>query len=458
MPVELVTIPHVHLASTGRWDTSTGVWEPTTATFAAIIQAQDDPGIRTPIIKLGHADRKSGLEVPAVGRIENLSVENDGADLYGDLVGVPKWLGEIIASAYPDRSVEVVMGYTGATGHKHDAVLTGLALLGVSTPAIESLEDVRDLYQGEYEELVAATAAAGGKPVVATFAADPASVAFHKLRAHAAKPTKKVKASVSMDFVRSEFYERLPSGSWTWIREIWSDFLIVDDDEGELYQIPWSEGSDGTVDFSTPVPVKVQYVPSTEEEAEDAAEPAMIMLGRFHNDDPQLIAASKPEGGQPMPNADLVARLGLPEDATQEQVDAAIIAKLDTTPVPETVVPATLPEGAVVMDEAQVGELVSAAKRGDEAFKMLADQARDRVLDGAIKAGKFPPARREHYVSMWEKDPEGTKSYVETVLAAGLIPVEAATGHAGDMEGEDAAVGAQIDAHFAALAGQEVTQ
>lgn len=399
--LKLVTIPHVHLASVGTWDCSTGKWECTSAKLAAIVAAQDDPGVRSGVIKLGHVDPRFDGQ-PAVGRIENLSLEDDGMELYGDLVGVPSWLPEVLASAFPSRSVEVIENYAGTTGHTHAAVLTGLALLGVTAPAIGSLEDVAAMYDPEYVELIAA-AGAGSTRHVGVFAA------------------------VSVDTLRAEFYEKLPAGSWTWIREIYAGsdaYLIVDDDEGDLYKIPWSE-SDGSITFGAPVRVEVQYV----ESAESADDDSLLMLARFTTPDPVLVRASQGDTPMPIDPKDLLAVVGLPETATAEEYQARLdeLATLAAPPTPEPDVKPTplaeLPEGSVVLDEAQVAELVSAARSGAEAHAILAAQDRDRVLDAAVRAGKFPPARRAHYIAMWEKDPDGTREHVEKTLAAGLIPV-----------------------------------
>lgn len=413
--LQLVTVANVHLASVGTWECSTGTWECTPEDLAAIVGAQDDPGIRTAILKLGHVDNRFDGE-PAVGRVGNLRLSDDGMELYGDYIGIPKWLGEIIESAFPSRSVEVYKAYAGSTGHTHAAVLTGVALLGVTPPAIASLDDVRALYAGEYEELVAAS---------------------HGDRAELVTATAPVVASISMDNVRSEFYERLPAGSWAWIREIWSDFLIVDDDDGELFQIPWSDAGDGKVEFGAPVAVEVQYVPSTEEA--DEGEPELIMLGRFASKDPRLSASSHTnEGESTVDKKDLLALVGLDEDATEEQYAARLselgeLAAPEAAPVVESPAPLAVPElpdGVSVIDTAQLEELVSAAAAGRSARDELDGKARDDVLTAAVKAGKFPPARKAHWAALWDKDPEGTKASIAG-LAAGLLPVAASEGEHG---------------------------
>lgn len=47
------------------------------------------------------------------------------------------------------------------------------------------------------------------------------------------------------------------------------------------------------------------------------------------------------------------------------------------------------------------------------------DAARDRLLDGAIKAGKFGESRRAYYAALYDRDPEGTSALVAK-LASGV--------------------------------------
>lgn len=447
--VELVTVPNVHLCSVGRWEVAVGpevdpatghpVWTVTPEQLASIVAAAGDPGIRTPIVKLGHHDRLTDIEMPAVGHVENLRTSADGLDLYGDLVGVPAWLAKIMGSAYPSRSVEVAFDYSAAgTARSHDAVLTALALLGEHTPAIESLEDVKALYDGEYEELLAAASRHGAKSRTLI---EEVPVTKPKLSARIVNlwrsltGTDAAVASVSIDTMRAEFYDRLPAGSWAWIREVWNDFIVVDNDDGDLYRIPWSEGTDGEVMFGDPTRVVVEYV----EAPASATDDAPLMLARCSAAGPRLSARATrtPDLGGHM-NKDHLAALGLPEDATDEQVSEKL-AELTKSPdetggdtKPETKV--EVGDGQVVVDEETFATLKRNAEAGATAAKTLADRDRDEYLDRAVRAGKFPPARLGHYRTMFDADAEGARTIIDG-LEAGLVPVDsAALGHSGNVE------------------------
>ena len=140
--------------------------------------------------------------------------------------------------------------------------------------------------------------------------------------------------------------------------------------------------------------------------------------------------------------------LGLTADATEAEVNAALLARLTTSSAPvvditsaatETAPPATatdttelpvaaasvapaIPEGMVLVDAAAFEEVRAGAALARSLHEQNEAQVRARVLDDAIRLGKFPPARREHYEAMLKADPEGGVAVIES-LSAGLIPV-----------------------------------
>lgn len=151
-------------------------------------------------------------------------------------------------------------------------------------------------------------------------------------------------------------------------------------------------------------------------------------------------------------------QLGLPADASEADVEAALDAKLappavdpaaappfDADPAPADP-PAPPADGVVQVDAAKWAEVQAAAAAGAQAAKQLRDQARDAYLTDAVKAGKFPPARREHYRAMFDADEVGARALVDG-LAAGLVPTVAA-GHS-----DDAAETAEDDALMGELIG-----
>lgn len=149
--MDLVTIKGVELAKVGSWHTSTGPFDVDRALLEHIVEAHQAHVMRHPVIKLGHVDPRFDGQ-PAVGYVDNLRV--DGDVLLGDFAGVPRAFADIAATAFPDRSVEVFYQFEDQAGTTWPAVLTAVALLGASAPAVSALTS----WQGVAELFTAASA------------------------------------------------------------------------------------------------------------------------------------------------------------------------------------------------------------------------------------------------------------------------------------------------------------
>ncbi|MET0416048.1 MAG: 2'-5' RNA ligase family protein [Actinoplanes sp.] len=147
--IDLARREGVELVRTGSWSTMSGSWNPTPDDLAAAVEAQSCPAIGKPIIKLGHLDKRFKPDPendgePAMGYFENLRVADGGHTLLGDQVTLP-WLHSVQAAAYPSRSIEGNYNHTCASGHRHKFVLTAVALLGVTPPAVKTIRRLNDL-------------------------------------------------------------------------------------------------------------------------------------------------------------------------------------------------------------------------------------------------------------------------------------------------------------------------
>jgi hypothetical protein len=305
-----------------------------------------------------------------------------------------------------------------------------------------------------------------------------------------------VVAQVNLDDVRRGYYSSLdPSQMWWWIRAVYFDpnELIVDDDEGGLYRVPFqSEGEE--VSFGDPVQVKIQYV-DTPAKTKAAALVRASVAASLGN--PVMMfnarADSRPGGCMtPEEAAALRGRLNLtpeqlPDDADDATVTRVVIqaasARPETPPAePAPAPPAPdeggdggdggdegdegggeesrtrtgiqstaaasripgsspiqLPEGTIVVDKATWEAVADQARQGAELAAKTRDTERDSFLNTAIKAGKFPPSRKTHYLKAWDADPEGTRGLIDS-LAVGLVPVEArGTAGTGQVESAQAA-------------------
>jgi hypothetical protein len=155
-PVPLRTLHGIEMAAIGTWKAKTGETTFTTEDFAEAVAAMECPGVRNPVIKLGHDedDAESGIRwdgEPAVGWVANMRF--DGQKLIGDFTGMPAWLVDadeaglaVIAAAYPDRSIEIYRPFLCQVGHLHPSVVTAISLLGVAPPGVGVLKSMQDVY------------------------------------------------------------------------------------------------------------------------------------------------------------------------------------------------------------------------------------------------------------------------------------------------------------------------
>jgi len=112
-------------------------------------------------------------------------------------------------------------------------------------------------------------------------------------------------------------------------------------------------------------------------------------------------------------------RLGFSAEADLDE--DSVLAAIDRIAAPKN----TLPEGTRVIDEAQYNDLVAAAREGREARAQQIEDRRERIVAQAITDGKIPPARREHYLALMEKDEEGTTEWLNKLEASEGFSVKA---------------------------------
>lgn len=172
----------------------------------------------------------------------------DGHCIVGDLTGVPVWLGNIMGSAFPSRSIEGRFNVKTPTGKKHRLVIMGLALLGITWPGVLTIDDIASLYTEKGPD-VEVTEATPDIPVIITAAN--------------ARP---LTAQVSVEDLRRAWQESVkgdPAKFNWWLRSIYvdPDELIVDaDDGGTLYRQPYSILKNDRIKFGKPKRVKIKYV------------------------------------------------------------------------------------------------------------------------------------------------------------------------------------------------------
>lgn len=363
--MDFVTIKDVELISVGMdWPSASG---PITFRFEhlndAMVAANEDPHIVPPRLKIGHSDPRfadpddPGHDPfydgePAFGSVHNLRLINDGATLIGDYVLVPAWLGEVLPSAYPNRSIEgayeALEGPLGeplgswevdTPGGKHYSfVLTACALLGLCRPAVQDLEDLRALLTEGDGVIVTGDPEAEGEPVAASGGSVSAgSMGDVKRPASATADIDKVIDVFCQDFCEGERY-------WWWPRSLWVDpnVVIADDDEGSLWSIPITTGPTQDVEFGEPSRVLQTFVDAPAQAVAMAAgDPRMVSAAtdarpavRFTTRGQTPLASRKKGGAQGgvtppgrtfgMDFKALRASLSVGDEVTDEQIAAAL--------------------------------------------------------------------------------------------------------------------------------------
>lgn len=273
----------------------------------------------------------------------------------------------------------------------------------------------------------------------------------------------RVAASVDTSDVRSAFYEQVAVDDryWWWIHQVYLEpkVVIADDEQGEFWLVPYSLSTDG-VEFEDPVQVYIQWV-ETESGEVKASNGKTVNLPEHFGKPAQLWAAAKdsrptdrqvewdnknPEKGKEAKAAvaiDITAlraaaglsEAELPDDATEEQINTALAAKSESaeTEVEETDVEAE-PEPEADADVKASGTVVDKAA-WEETTKYVKEQKakeRETFVKDAVKAGKIPPSRKGHYLSLMQRDEAGTREFLNS-LEAGTIPVDE-RGHGEDAE------------------------
>jgi hypothetical protein len=437
----LTVIRDVEMLKTGiDYPLASGKMTFTKEDLADVVASQQDPAIQAPRLKIGHVDPRFDGE-PALGKWINLRLTDEGQTLVGDCVGVPKWLAGIMGSAFPARSIEGNRDVETVTGNKWRVAVEAVALLGIQWPGITTLDDLPVIFSEDGPD---------GVEVAMTIAA-----------------AKQRLTAANVEDIRRQFYDSDAAYGWMWVREIYVEpnELIADDGDGGLYRIPYTVDGD-TVTYGEATPVKIVY-----QDTVSAKIAASLYAQALHDtqeervvasySDPESSGAGKKEGEGMDP--EVLKALGLPEDASAEQVTAALrdkgfaVPTAETPPVPqpdpedeqssdgeeeeqtteettESLVELAAKRGLVLVDSEGWKEVQAGAKAGQTLAAKAAEQTRDQILGEAIKAGKFPPARRDHFAQLYNADPEGTTELLAG-MASGMVPVVeggAAFGEGGD--------------------------
>jgi len=411
-------IDNVPICSTGiEYRLSTGPHTFTESELADAVAAASgsDVAINPPRIKLGHSSKANelflGEDEPAFGRVEGMRLSENKQSIYGNFVGTPEWLAKVLPVAFPSRSVDAELGVETATGKQYEMVITDVSLLGIKWPGCSVLEDLPIWYGKEQP-----------------------------------KDAEVIAASLDISSIRRKFYHEGPGKTndlW-WIRGERFDTqdgynLIVDEGNGDICRVPVSVDGDD-VSFGNAIQV-------TEEYPDKAIAASAVLAGMKMADPSMVIHADRAEtdnqGGEAMDEElrqSLAKRLGLPQDATEEQIRSELAKPVneETPPDGDDGEEGDGEEGDESGDESgeesgTESETVSLDRATYEQLKLGASLATkhelerqtDRIkatVDSAVKDGRIPPARREHWTKALKADYDGSKAVLDG-LEKGVIPV-----------------------------------
>lgn len=143
--------------------------------------------------------------------------------------------------------------------------------------------------------------------------------------------------------------------------------------------------------------------------------------------------ATPPDPSQPPPppGPDPVGDPGQPNPAPAPS--GAVDLPRD---VPQPLAAAAAAAGAVVLDKGVWNELQDRVKVGEHAARRLHEQDRDNIIAAAVNEGRIPPANKDYWARLWDRDPKGTTDVIAS-LQRNLIPVQA-TGYMGSLGDDDA--------------------
>lgn len=456
--MEYTTVKDVEIVTVGTHKGTTGWFSVSEEHVNAAVEASKT--LPPAVVKIGHVNAAApnpdwGDGAPAYGQISNLRVVDKpkGKTLVGDWVNVPVALAKKQPSAWPNRSMEGTYNMklrdeSGEIVEQYPFVLTGLALLGQTPPAVQNLEAVHASFSGQWDGHT--VHASGGQPVE-IFASLPGGTTAEDLR------TKIVTAARNLgDYFVDDYDDEYA--------------YLTDDSDGQTFRVAYTVAEDGTVVLSeewVKVAVKKTYEPAESSNTDIPQD--RVEFAQGVSKDAASEVANLPDKGESMfseaTKKAIRADLGLPEDATEEQVKAAISERAgdkpdggtndggetntqkdgeqapaenpsDKTKAEEPVkepelVAASQGVDTVTLSRAQFEEMVQ--DRQEMRVKLSAyqktaqEEAADQAISDAKKAGKIHPKDEEAIRVMFSAAPEETKAYLDGL--AGVIPTQEVGSH-----------------------------
>lgn len=432
-----VTIPDVTLLRVGTWNASVGgSLSVTRADLEALAEAAADNDLDLPIIKIGHTDGRFPAVgedgEPAYGQVANVRLSDDGERLLGDYINVPAELAEKLPSAYPNRSIEMrsnlsLKDAAGAVVKSFKRVLTAVALLGATPPAVKGLGHVHAAFS-HGEELT------GGSELIAHF----------RLGAPlTAEQTRQALATALGGAEVTDFTDKL----------VWFKRPVPDPTGAQVHWYQQEYREEGGVVSLTGEPVRVEPTPSmtfipapeaqqTPEPARHDTQPVPPVADRVLNAEGDDDTSER--NGDMSTLADLFSALDIqvPEgedystvelpDTAFEALTTAFEARAEQATENQAPAPAELAEGTVQVSEAMLSEMrdenAGLRARIDQLEAADNAQRRDQLIETALSEGRLHPSERDTWRSALDQNEEITTQLLSE--RAQIIPTEELGHHA----------------------------
>lgn len=393
-----------------------------------------------PPVKVGH-DRKqrllraSGLwgEEPRTGTLKNFRVA--GEKLVCDIKDMPKKLADLVPTAFRLRSMELGPARSQRTDETYDTVVKGLALLGATAPAFQTLDDIHAMYAGEDREptarLIFKDEHVGEDPDVFTVYAVGDVVWDEETGVNDIMEDIRAAINPSLEGAMEPSYARF------WVRDYDPDgprVLIGEYGNGAAWVAPVTFGDDR--EPTVPPPDEwvlaeqawIQAAPDSSDEApaenfESSDTTGIVKVKLNVNGEEREVELPDLDENQVKLFAEMYGLEG--DDVTAERVYETMadraVAEQPTPPTPPTPAPSPTPPAPAppppdtgrTMSDQEFAELRDRAERGDRAYEQLRVDRRDSYLQGLVKGGRINPADVQEWTRSYDENEQLTRRLLD---------------------------------------------
>ncbi|WZH36247.1 MAG: ATP-dependent Clp protease proteolytic subunit [Microbacterium enclense] len=223
-----------------------------------------------------------------------------------------------------------------------------------------------------------------------------------------------------------------------------ADRVAVISDAGETTTV----GADDDDVIVVPIPLE-------DDDAEDAAPPLQFVAAAARRANPRSTEPGNttPKEKLAMSTTPFTARirerLGVPTDATDEDVYTALDTALTERDTATAALTAQLPPGAMVVDRAAFEEMQSGAAAGREAMAALDNQRRERIISDALRDGRIATSSKDVWTASLKENEASTVAILNQMPKNAAVPV--------DEIGRSDQVTDEEEAQYRALFGDDTT-